>query len=1097
MQLDRTEIVIRARSGLELFDLSLRVLKRHLGAIALTSALFGLPLLLLDLWAVSWMLGEPAQNNAARYNQSSDELVLRHSFHMILLFSMQFPLISLPTTIFLGSRIFYQPLPMKELLRRLWRLAPRWLWVLGVLRCGLVVLAMEWLVVNRSSEYDLQAGAYWLFLVSFLVLCVRALFPFAPEILGLELCPLRSRQAGQITYKARRRGLHRYLTSENFARFVATFFYGALLLSMLVGIQLFAIGASTGLWTWNYWINTIGLPLSLWCVGLLLAVFRFLSYLDCRIRLEGWELELRIKAEAARLEQHTNVNAETRRQALQPTAKGAVNAASTTPSTSSSTSSVSPVSRLGLMVLAAGLVSAGPLRADGLYADMLPSGLPEYCAMAAGSSLLTMTEPTQAQRAAESLPIQGWYDAKHERYVPPAVLPAQDNDLRSQGRVGKAPLPQAASNVSWWPDWNWTGSGMGTWWGGWGQWLTGSLYVLAVLVIVSVIALLVYYSMRDYWPERSDKKLPAKALTIDPARMVDLPFEVQDNSGDPLAAARSAMQRGDFDAASAYLYSYMLLALDQSRVIHLQRGKTNRMYLAELSRHLPLASIVEQAMLLFEASYFGKHVTSEQQFLVVWEQLEPFHRRLQIVTTSAADPQMAKATRRAVDLSTGLGLLGLLALTSGCDQWLPELIPYGSVDSPDVHRSLNGLGLHRKLWEAEGARCLTPSKLSPKLEQVDAIVLVGQTFEPPGQAARNWLEQWLADGTGRSVIYFGRDFNAEAYYRQQTLAQLPPGERPRAQELLALRQVDELSQRLQQVPESAFCDWFTLDTQAGAATFAEFSGAWTEYGELDLPRGEWPTGVMLRPPDQREWDQDEPSWLGSAPILNPFRPAGAINGGDASSTGRSRWVPQELKNVEEWQAAIDRAPESEILLESRDGQALVFRLQSERLGDGQILIVNNGYPLLNGSLVEPLAGAIGQLIIQECLPAERIALLAYDETGIQIDDAPEKDSRGAGLEMLTVWPLSAITMAAALLGIVVCAALWPVLGRPQETAAPTTSDFGLHIDAIGRLMWETRDEAFAKQAIEEYYLRVRQEAPPAWLEPNSQTEQVKPLEQLE
>ena len=42
-------------------------------------------------------------------------------------------------------------------------------------------------------------------------------------------------------------------------------------------------------------------PLSLWLVAGFLAVVRFLSYLDIRIRQEGWAVELRIRAEATRL----------------------------------------------------------------------------------------------------------------------------------------------------------------------------------------------------------------------------------------------------------------------------------------------------------------------------------------------------------------------------------------------------------------------------------------------------------------------------------------------------------------------------------------------------------------------------------------------------------------------------------------------------------------------------------------------------------------------------------------------------------------------------------------------------------------------------
>ena len=42
-------------------------------------------------------------------------------------------------------------------------------------------------------------------------------------------------------------------------------------------------------------------PLSMWATATFLAVVRFLSYLDVRIRQEGWEVELRLRAEGARL----------------------------------------------------------------------------------------------------------------------------------------------------------------------------------------------------------------------------------------------------------------------------------------------------------------------------------------------------------------------------------------------------------------------------------------------------------------------------------------------------------------------------------------------------------------------------------------------------------------------------------------------------------------------------------------------------------------------------------------------------------------------------------------------------------------------------
>jgi hypothetical protein len=48
-------------------------------------------------------------------------------------------------------------------------------------------------------------------------------------------------------------------------------------------------------------IYTFYYPLALWLVVGYLTVVRFLAYLDLRIRREGWEVELMMRTEAARL----------------------------------------------------------------------------------------------------------------------------------------------------------------------------------------------------------------------------------------------------------------------------------------------------------------------------------------------------------------------------------------------------------------------------------------------------------------------------------------------------------------------------------------------------------------------------------------------------------------------------------------------------------------------------------------------------------------------------------------------------------------------------------------------------------------------------
>ena len=433
-------------------------------------------------------------------------------------------------------------------------------------------------------------------------------------------------------------------------------------------------------------------------------------------------------------------------------------------------------------------------------------------------------------------------------------------------------------------------------------------------------------------------------------------------------------------------------------------------------------------------------------------------------------------------LGCRVALVSLWLVCSGCSQWLPEMVPFGAVTSPDAKRSLNGLGYHRVMWEAAGARCFTPQVLSPRLNEMDVIVLVGQTFAPPGQAARDWLEQWLAARPGRTVIYFGRDFNAELFYRRETLSQLPAPAQPRGAELLALREAAEFNQRLGQVPDAAYCEWFYLDSQQPEQVVRDFRGRWAaEHPRLTFSGGQWPVHTRLLPPDDPGVQQRASEQYAARQESEPLRPANAPRTAASQGGGASFWHPEELSDAQAFQEALDEAPTSEILLAGQQGPPLLFRLRSPRFPDSQIMIVANGAPLLNGTLVQPLFHRVGELLIDSCLPAERVALLAFDQRGLMISQASEQDARGAGLEMLMVWPLSAITMPAALLGIIVCASLLPILGRPQPLVHSSISDFGLHIEAIGRMLYEGRDLNHARSAIAAYYRQVRGEPPPEWL----------------
>lgn len=459
-----------------------------------------------------------------------------------------------------------------------------------------------------------------------------------------------------------------------------------------------------------------------------------------------------------------------------------------------------------------------------------------------------------------------------------------------------------------------------------------------------------------------------------------------------------------------------------------------------------------------------------------------------------------------------LWLILLLVLLVGCsDQALDQRFRY--VDKWQQFAGHNGLGLHRRMWELSGVRCFAPARLSNRLKNVDVIVLAGSTFDPPGREARQWLEQWLRNSPGRSVIYFGRDFDASSFYFQRTLDQLSPAQQILAQDRISRLRVTECQDRLASYSENTFCEWFQLQTDKQTVEVHRLSGLWADrltVSKQSVTRAEtaddskrsedgnefttapssadsidlsWTLRTRLMPPSL-QYKDEVPSWLTAPPITNPIKPLqNPLAELEGKLIRRCRWSPNEMDSIETWNAGFEQLLTSSVLLKSDKGEPLIFRLtHKERLGEGKIFIVANGAPFLNASLVDPSFLAIGRLLVQECLPAERVALLSYSNEGIQIYDGEEADLRGAGLEMLLNWPLSAITMSAALLGVVAFAYLLPILGRPQELPSESVSDFGLHVEAIGQMLHETEDLAYARSAVSEYFRTVRGEHPPNWLE---------------
>jgi hypothetical protein len=225
--------------------------------------------------------------------------VLRYLLWMTLLVILQTPAAGVVTTLYLGQAVFEKRPTWSYVTNEVRRQFIRWFWVLGVCRLAvptMILLAFRW---------DQPVSGFWDIVVPLLILLwitlVRANRPFAPEIMLLEQCPLRSSSDSVITMPKRSKSLHSPMSSELAGRFASVaLILGGLLFTCLYTMIWFR-GITLGYWNFmNLTVLLVFFPLALWLVAGVSVIVRLLNYLDTRIRLEGWEVELAVRAESLR-----------------------------------------------------------------------------------------------------------------------------------------------------------------------------------------------------------------------------------------------------------------------------------------------------------------------------------------------------------------------------------------------------------------------------------------------------------------------------------------------------------------------------------------------------------------------------------------------------------------------------------------------------------------------------------------------------------------------------------------------------------------------------------------------------------------------------
>ncbi len=296
MQLDKTRIAIRERNFPELMDLSLHVTRVFARPLVLTFALAAVPLALVNHFLIGWTADIDYR----------DESPWTYLTWMSLLIFIEAPLASIFATAYLGEAMFHERPRIRDVVKSVAKVWPRVLWCVVILRGPALALFLA--ATLDPFEEPPSVNLVFLFLLALGAAILRATRPFLVEIVLLERNPLgwtlvrRSPDPHKTTIGQRSATLHNASSGDLLGRWIGS---AAAVLVLVVAVQCtfwFASGVFLNTWSWGPVMTEICAPLSMWLVACYFTVVRFLSYLDLRIRTEGWEVELRLRAEAARLE---------------------------------------------------------------------------------------------------------------------------------------------------------------------------------------------------------------------------------------------------------------------------------------------------------------------------------------------------------------------------------------------------------------------------------------------------------------------------------------------------------------------------------------------------------------------------------------------------------------------------------------------------------------------------------------------------------------------------------------------------------------------------------------------------------------------------
>lgn len=310
MQLDNTRIAVRERGLIETLDLTLHVMRAFAPRLIPALLLGILPLALLNELLLGWLWEPPTEltfNEPQEVFLSPVMVVLmqssqtsRYSWLYLMLVFFQGPAATIFAVSYLGGAVFKHEKTLGETVRDVFSMF--WpFFVCQLLLRGTLLATLLPLLLLIDREFNPVVEIIVPLLLFVWVAGLRAFRPFINEVVVLEKNPLRSKTA-PMTVGRRSSFLHSSSGGDLFGQWIASCLFAFALLHLIFWSMFSVYVVMFGEYDLSGWVPQHVLrPIALWTVVAFMGVTRFLSYLDLRIRQEGWEVELLVRAESARL----------------------------------------------------------------------------------------------------------------------------------------------------------------------------------------------------------------------------------------------------------------------------------------------------------------------------------------------------------------------------------------------------------------------------------------------------------------------------------------------------------------------------------------------------------------------------------------------------------------------------------------------------------------------------------------------------------------------------------------------------------------------------------------------------------------------------